>query len=125
MILGIGIDSIQVARIRRAAKRWGKGFLRRLFTEAELEYCFSHANPYPSLAARFAAKEALLKALGEPYRWKWHHMEVRRADSGKPSLNLKSKAASFARRRKVGSFHVSLTHDSERATAVVLAVKGP
>jgi holo-[acyl-carrier protein] synthase len=123
MILGVGIDSVQVERVRRATKRWGKGFLKRLFTEAELKYCFSHANPYPSLAARFAAKEALLKALGKPYQWKWHHMEVERADSGKPSFKLKAKAAAFARRRRVRSFHVSLTHDAERATAVVLAVK--
>ena len=123
MVLGVGVDSVQVARVRRAARRWGKGFLMRLFTEAELKYCFSHSNPYPSLAARFAAKEALLKALGEPYSWKWRDMEVRRAESGKPSMKLASKAAAFARRRKARSFHVSLTHDSERATAFVMAVR--
>ena len=63
MISGLGIDSVQVDRIKKASKRWGKSFLRRLFTDRELDYCFRHKNPYPSLAARFAAKEALIKAL--------------------------------------------------------------
>ena len=57
MISGLGVDSVEVDRIRKAAKRWGKAFLRRLFTDREIDYCFSHANPYPSLAARFAEME--------------------------------------------------------------------
>jgi holo-[acyl-carrier protein] synthase len=123
MISGVGIDSVEVKRVRRAAHRWGRGLLRRLFTDSELDYCFSHANPYPALAARFAAKEAVLKALDARSLWKWHDMEVRRAESGRPSVALAGAAAAYARRRRVRSFHVSLTHDSERASAVVLAVK--
>jgi holo-[acyl-carrier protein] synthase len=123
MIAGVGIDSVQVDRIRKAAKRWGRSFLRKLFTDAELKYCFTHANPYPSLAARFAAKEAVLKALDVKAMWKWRDMEVRRARSGRPSLVMTGRAAAFLRRKKVGAFQVSLTHDADRATAVVLAVR--
>ena len=121
MIAGVGIDSVQVDRIRKASRRWGKSFLRKLFTAAELKYCFSHANPYPSLAARFAAKEALLKALDVKALWKWRDMEVRRARSGRPSLVLTGRAAAFLRRNRVSAFQISLTHDDERATAIVLA----
>ena len=122
LISGIGVDSVQVGRIRAAAERWGDDFLRRLFTDGELKYCLSHANPFPSLAARFAAKEAILKALGTPGTWRWRDMEVERAESGQPSVTLKAGARDFALRRNVGSFRLSLTHDADRATAVVLAV---
>ena len=124
MIAGLGVDSVQVTRIRKAARRWGKGFLQRLFTKRELEYCFGHANPYPSLAARFAAKEALIKALDAKALWKWKDMEVMRADSGKPSVSLTGAAKRFASRKKVKDFRISLTHDADRATAVVMAVRG-
>ncbi|MEK7474592.1 MAG: holo-ACP synthase [Candidatus Coatesbacteria bacterium] len=122
MISGLGVDSVEVGRFRKVAKRWGKPFLRRLFTARELDYCFSHANPYPSLAARFAAKEAVLKALDARALWKWHDMEVRRAESGHPSIALTGAAAKHAKRKKAKSFLISITHDAERATAVVLAV---
>jgi holo-[acyl-carrier protein] synthase len=123
MVSGLGVDSVQVARIRKAAKRWGRAFLARLFTDAELDYCFSHADPYPSLAARFAAKEACLKALNAKAAWTWRDMEVRRAESGKPSIALRRAASAFARRRRVRRLEISLTHDADRATAVVLAVR--
>lgn len=123
MITGVGIDSVQVDRIRRASRRWGKSFLRKLFTAAELKYCFTHANPYPSLAARFAAKEAVLKALDVKAMWKWRDMEVLRARSGRPSMRLTGRAAAFVRKQRVRTFQISLTHDADRATAVVLAVR--
>ncbi len=110
--------------MRKAATRWGRGFLERLFTEAELQYCFSHANPYPFLAVRFAAKEAVLKALDARNLWKWRDMEVKRTKSGRPFVTLKGRAAAYARRHRVRTFHVSLTHDAERATAIVLAARG-
>jgi len=123
VISGVGIDSVKVDRIRRAAKRWGEEFLGRLFTESELDYCLSHVNPYPSLAARFAAKEAVLKSLDARGLWEWRDMEVRRAESGKPLVTLKGRAAAFACQRKVRAFHISLTHDADRAIAIVLAVR--
>ena len=123
MISGLGIDSVQVDRIRKAAKRWGTSFLKRLFTDREIAYCLGHKNPYPSLAARFAAKEALIKALDAKALWKWRNMEVMRAASGKPTISLTGEATKYARKRSVKSFQVSLTHDADRATAVVLAVR--
>jgi holo-[acyl-carrier protein] synthase len=124
MISGLGVDSVEVGRFRKVAKRWGKAFLKRLFTDRELDYCFSHANPYPSLAARFAAKEAVLKALDARALWKWRDMEVRRAESGRPSIVLTGAAAKHAKHQRAKSFLISITHDAGRATAVVLAVGG-
>ncbi len=123
-VSGIGIDSVQVDRLRRAIARWGREFLERLFTEEELRYCFTHADPLPSLAARFAAKEAMLKALHVRGGWKWREMEVERAESGKPSVALRGGAASFATTKGSSGFHISLTHDSDRAPAVVVAMEG-
>lgn len=123
MISGLGIDSVQVDRIRKASKRWGKSFLKRLFTDREIAYCLGHKNPYPSLAARFAAKEALIKALDAKALWKWRNMEVMRMKSGKPTISLTGEATRYAKRQSVKSFQVSLTHDADRATAVVLAVR--
>jgi len=122
MISGVGIDSVQVGRLRGAVERWGREFLDRLFTERELEYCLSHANPYPRLAARFAAKEAALKALHSRGGWKWRDMEVERAESGKPSISLTGGAKAWAVARGAGELEVSLTHDDDRATAVVVAL---
>jgi len=122
MISGVGIDSVQVDRLKRAIERWGQNFLERLFTERELTYCMTHANPYPSLAARFAAKEALIKALKVKGAWKWRDMEVERAESGEPSILLKGEAAAYAASRGRLDFHISLTHDHGRATAVVIVL---
>lgn len=123
-VTGVGIDSVQVKRFARASKRFGRGFLGRLFTPRELDYCLAHADPYPSLAVRFAAKEAVLKALDARNLWRWKDMEVRRGASGRPDVSLTGKAAAFARRRRVRGFRVSLTHDTERATAFVVALGG-
>ena len=120
-IRGVGIDSVEVGRFRSVARRHGRPFLERLFTAGELKYCMSHADPYPSLAARFAAKEAILKALDARGLWRWHDMEVSRAESGRPGVTLKGGAAKYARKRGAGAFHVSITHDSGRATAMVVA----
>jgi len=122
MITGVGIDSVQVDRLKRAHGRWGNDFLERLFTDREVSYCMSHANPYPSLAARFAAKEALIKALKVKGAWKWRDMEVERAESGEPSVVLTGEAAAYAASRGMLNFHISLTHDHGRATAVVIAL---
>ena len=122
MISGIGVDSVQVERLRQAVERWGRDFLDRLFTARELEYCLSHANPYPRLSARFAAKEAALKALHSRGGWKWRDMEVERAESGKPSIVLTGEAKAWADARGAGELQVSLTHDDDRATAVVVAL---
>lgn len=122
VIVGTGIDLIAVARIARFRTRWRQSGLQRLFTAAELDYCDSLAHPEPSLAARFAAKEAFFKAIGTGFGrgGGWRDVEVVRAPSGRPRLRLRGRAAGLARRRGVRRIHVSLSHSSEHAIAHVL-----
>ena len=90
MILGTGVDIIEVARIRSSLDRFGDRFLRRILRPDEIQYCFSFRNPAPFLAARFAAKEAISKAFGTGIGRElgWQDMEVRREASGKPFVIL-------------------------------------
>ena len=112
MILGIGVDVVDVDRFERHLERTPS--LRiRLFTEAEQQL------PVVSLAARFAAKEAVIKAFGGPVGT-WHDVEVERAESGQPSLRLRGAAAELADSRGVTRTHVSLSHDAGVATAFVV-----
>ena len=125
-ILGTGIDTIEVERIKRALERsaTGERFRARVFTEGEIAYCESRGRArYQSYAARFAAKEAAMKALGTGWNRNvgWHEIEVRRERGRAPQIVLSGKAAEFAGRRKVKRFHVSLTHSAEQAIAHVIA----
>lgn len=122
MILGTGIDIIEIDRVRRAHRRFGERFLRRLFTDRESAYCLAKSDPYPSLAARFAAKEAALKAFGRGYggRWKWTLLEVMREDSGKPFLTFSGVFQRLAAERGLTAAHLSLAHDRGRAVAAVV-----
>src|SRR4030088_1444046 len=90
MILGMGIDIIEVARIAASHERFGARFLDRILHPNEIGYCLSHKSPAPFLAARFAAKEAISKAFGTGIgaRLGWHDMEVARKDSGEPYVVL-------------------------------------
>jgi len=110
----VGVDIIEVGRIERAVSRWGERFLVRVFTPAELELC--RRKP-ASLAARFAAKEAVMKALGGAQRWQ--EIEVLRYASGKPRLRLTGRARARARRLGV-ELAVSLSHCREYAVASVV-----
>jgi holo-[acyl-carrier protein] synthase len=122
MILGIGIDLVEVARIRREAETQGSGALLEVLTPNELEYCRSMAKPYPSMAARFAAKEALFKALGTGKRgaMNWQDLTVRRDDLGKPDLILTGATALAVRELGASRVHLSLTHTEEHAMAAVV-----
>ncbi len=121
MILGLGLDLVSIPRFQRFLERWGERGLRRVFTPAELDYCASLPVPAASFAARFAAKEAFLKALGTGLSGhRWTDVEVVRADSGQPSLRLHGGATAAARRRGVIACHLSLTHTVELAGAVVV-----
>jgi len=122
MMVGLGIDAVDVDRFRDLLAR-RPGLATRLFTDGERAHASRQADPAPSLAARFAAKEAVMKALGVGLgAFAWHEVEVRRADSGQPSLALSGAAAALARERGVGDWHVSLTHTAALAEAVVAAV---
>lgn len=122
MIIGTGLDAVSIRRFTRFLERWGERGLLRVFTDAEREYCHALADPVPSLAARFAAKEAFFKAtgLGWGRGGDWRDVEVRRDTSGRPSLHLHRRAASVARSRGAGRTHLSLSHTADLALAQVL-----
>lgn len=122
MILGTGIDLAEVARIREAVDKYGRRFLERVFTAEEIAYVESKANRYERYAARFAAKEAGMKAIGTGWRRgvRWQDFEVRNQRSGKPGLVLHGEAAEVARRMGVETIHLSLTHTAALAQAFVI-----
>ena len=122
----IGVDLIEVERIESAVSRWGERFLRRVYTPGEIDYCAGRAG---SLAARWAAKEAVSKALGtgwapqQPHAagWiDWTEIEVLRLPSGEPSLRLTGKAQARAEFLGIAGWRLSLSHTREHAVAMVL-----
>lgn len=122
MIVGTGIDIAEVPRIEASIARFGKRFLHRIFTEAEMRYCDSKANRIERYAARFAAKEAAMKAIGTGWNHgvAWRDVEVCRQPGGRPTIAFHGKAAEFA--AKLGAVHValSLSHTKEFAIAQVI-----
>lgn len=122
MIKGIGIDLVDVERLQGILGRHGDRFVKRVLTDDERRFCEAHRQPAPHVAARFAAKEAALKALGSGLAGgiRWRDVEVVRGESGAPSLRLAGVAADLARERGVRTIHVSLTHDTRSAAAVVV-----
>ncbi len=122
MIVGTGIDIAEVPRIEASIARFGDRFLRRIFTEAEIRYCESKANRVERYAARFAAKEAAMKAIGTGWNHgvAWRDVEVCRQPGGRPTIAFHGKAAQFA--AKLGAVHValSLSHTKEYAVAQVI-----
>jgi holo-[acyl-carrier protein] synthase len=121
-VIGIGIDAVEVERFRRALETW-PGIADRLFTPAEQAYGRRRRDPAERLAARFAAKAAVMKALGVGLgAFAFRDVEVGRAPSGAPSLSLTGRAADLAARRGVTSWHVSLTHTGLMAEAVAVAL---
>ncbi len=123
MVLGIGIDLCEVARMRRTLARFGDCFLGRCFTDRERVDCLHRRDPAPSFAARWAAKEAAAKALGTGIGGPvgWREVEVVRTDTGQPELHLTGGAATEATRQGVRHLHLSLTHERGMAAAVVIA----
>ncbi|MFH1087042.1 MAG: holo-ACP synthase [Chloroflexota bacterium] len=114
-----GIDLVDITRIDRAVRRWGKRFLHRIYTEAELELCRGEAA---SLAVRFAAKEAVMKLLGTGRDGiGWREIEVLADAAGKPLVKLVGRARRKSRKMKLRSVSVSLSHTREHAIAAVVA----
>jgi holo-[acyl-carrier protein] synthase len=122
MILGSGVDICEVPRIEAAINRHGRRFIERVFTEREIGYADSKANRFERYAARFAAKEAGMKALGTGWRGgvAWRDFEVANLRSGRPTLQFHGKAAEIARVLGVRHVALSITHTAQQALAVVI-----
>jgi holo-[acyl-carrier protein] synthase len=122
MIVGTGVDIAEVGRIKAAVERFGERFLKRVFTPAEVRYCMGKLNAAERLAARFAAKEAGMKAIGTGLRHgvTWQDVEVLRLPGQRPILKFSGKAAEFADRLGCKRTHLSLSHTKEQAIAYVI-----
>ncbi|HEX6802797.1 MAG TPA: holo-[acyl-carrier-protein] synthase [Terriglobales bacterium] len=122
MIVGTGIDIAEVPRIAESIERFGDRFLRRVFTEGEVRYCDSKANRVERYAARFAAKEAAMKALGTGWNHgvRWRDIEVVRRPGGRPSIQFHGKAAEFASHLGARNVALSLSHTPVHAIASVI-----
>lgn len=123
MIVGTGVDLCEVDRIRKAiTASHGQRFVERVFTPQEIAYAQRRANPYERYAARFAAKEAGMKALGTGWRGglAWQDLEVVNLPSGRPTLQVRGRAAEIAEKLGVVNISLSLTHTSEQALAMVI-----
>ena len=125
MIVGTGIDIAEVPRIAQALNRHGERFLHRVYTEGEINYCDSKANRIERYAARFAAKEAAMKALGTGWNHgvRWRDIEVSRLPGGRPTIKFHGKAAEFAARLGMTNVALSISHTSEQAIAQVILEK--
>lgn len=122
MILGTGTDLCEVDRIREAAERYGSRFLERIYTPGEQAYVERKANRWERYAARFAAKEAGMKALGTGWRRgvRWQDFEVINLPSGRPTLRLHGVAKEIAEAQGVRQIHLSLTHTAQMALAIAI-----
>lgn len=124
-VTGIGLDTAEVERIRQLMARYEDRFVLRILTEGEIRYCAAQARPAESVAARWAAKEAFIKALGASRRETigWREVEVVRPPNGAPTLALHGRAAAMAAALGIDVWHISLTHTREMASAVVMLGK--
>ena len=122
MIVGTGIDLVEVSRIAAAVERFGERFLNRVFTANEIRYCRSKQNAMERFAARFAAKEAGFKAIGTGWRHgvTWKDVEVGREPGGRPTISYSGKGAEFAAKLGVRRASLSLSHTAEQAIAHVI-----
>ena len=122
MILGVGIDLVEVGRIRDSLERLGERFARRILCPAEYDYCFSHTDPSTHVAARFAAKEAVSKAFGTGIGTElgWLDIEVIRSASGRNQVRLQGSGAQLMERRSAKIIHLNLTHTAQYASAVAI-----
>jgi holo-[acyl-carrier protein] synthase len=121
MIVGLGIDLCEVPRIARMIERWGARFTEKIFTPGERAYADARGTAPAHYAARFAAKEALLKALGVPPGLSWHELEVVGGGKAAPRMVLTGEARAAADRLGVVRLHLTLTHSVDVAAAVIVA----
>jgi holo-[acyl-carrier protein] synthase len=123
-VRGVGVDLVKIPRMRAVIARWDERFLRRVFTEQEIAYCRARRDPVPHFAARFAAKEAGMKALGTGLRLgvKWRELEVRRERGQAPTLELHGRSRELGLARGGRRMLLALTHEGDYALAQALLV---
>jgi holo-[acyl-carrier protein] synthase len=119
----VGVDLIEIARVRRALEKHGSGFKERCFTPAERTYCDAKPNPAQHYAGRFAAKEAVGKALGSGVLFTWKEIEIR--GRPKPGVYLSGRTARWAEKHGAGRIELSMTHSRELAAAVAVVLDEP
>ena len=120
----IGIDIVEIGRLSRVSKKWGKSFLDKVYTARELSYARSKRFPYQHLAARFAAKEAIFKALGEVEKnfVGWKNVEILNNAYGKPVVHWHGTAEKIRKKRKLKNVVVSLSHTENYAVASAMLI---
>ena len=125
MIIGTGIDIVEISRIKNASLKWKDAFLKRIFTDKEIAYSKERSSSYQHLAARFAAKEAVLKAFGSGWnkRIEWTDIEVWNEESGKPKVELHNHIKQLKNKKKVKDIIISLSHTRTYAVASAILVK--
>ena len=125
MILGTGVDIVEIFRMRDAINKWGANFLSKIFTAREVEYSNSRRFSHQHFAARFAAKEAVVKAFGEPRRFplNWTDIEVLNDEEGKPIIKFHGDALKLKNRKEVSDVIVSMAHSKNYAVANVILMK--
>jgi len=123
MIHGMGTDIIEISRIRNSIQKYSGKFEERVFTPKEIDYCRSKADPFKHFAARFAAKEAVLKSLGTGMAEgiTWQDMEILNQESGRPVLSLSGKGQELFNSLKLKDIHISISHDKIYAVAQAIA----
>lgn len=123
MIIGIGIDIIEIERIKESIDRFGDSFLKKIYTQLELDYCQSKSNKYQHFAARFAAKEAVAKALATGWNkeFSWQHVEISNEPSGMPIVELKGPLAAFLHPDK--QLKISMSHSRDNVACVAIIYK--
>jgi len=122
LIIGCGIDLVKIERIEKIIKKWGNNFIFRIFTSLEREYCEKKkGNKYQSYAGKFAAKEALLKALGLGLREaNWKEIEIKNNELGQPVIDTSGKLKNIVSAKGVSKYFISITHTKEYAVAQVI-----
>jgi holo-[acyl-carrier protein] synthase len=122
MIFGIGIDSVSISRIDALVRARGEKFLRKVFSEGEIEEGMKRESHAPFFAARFAAREAFVKALGTGFTRgiSLHDIGVRKGEQGKPELHFSQRGAALLKARGITKCHLSITHDGDGAQAIVI-----
>ena len=120
MIYGIGIDIVKIERMKMAVSRWDRKFLDRIFTEKEILYSYDKKEPYLSLSVRFAAKEALIKAVGSSIPVSLKEIEILNQEGGRPFINVTGRLKTFFDKNTIRCAHVSLSHEQEYGVACVV-----